>query len=99
MIKIFYIFDLKINLLFEWYFIKYNFKENFDDNNLYIYIKKKIEIFFIFVCDDIYIMNKFASQLNKFALSIITFINIESFLLIIISIISKLKKLSSNSKI
>ena len=58
--KVFYIFDLKINLLFERRFTKYNFKKNFDNNNLYIYIKKKIEMFFAFTRNNIYIINKFA---------------------------------------
>ena len=58
--KMFYIFDLKINLLFERRFIKYDFKKSFDNDDLYIHIKEKIEMFFAFARDDIYIMNKFA---------------------------------------
>ena len=55
----FYIFDLRVNLLFKRCFIKYNLKKNFDDNDLYIHIKKKIKLFFVFTRDNIYIMNKF----------------------------------------
>ena len=38
LINILYIFILKINLLFEKHFTKNNLQENFNDNNLYIYI-------------------------------------------------------------
>ena len=65
--KILYVSNLEINLLFAKRFTKYELRENFISENLYMHIKKNIETLKIFVRDDIYIINKMTFELNEFA--------------------------------
>ena len=65
--KILYVLSLEINLLFAKRFTKYELKENFINENLYMYIKKNIETLRIFARDNIYIINKITLELNEFA--------------------------------
>ena len=55
--NILYVFNLKINLLFEKRFTKQNLQENFDDNDLYMHITQNAEMFKAFVQNNIYIIN------------------------------------------
>ena len=65
--KILYVSNLEINVLFAKRFTKYELRENFISENLYMHIKKNIETLKIFVRDDIYIINKMTFELNEFA--------------------------------
>ena len=65
--KIFYVSNLEINLLFARRFIKCELKENFNNDNLYMHIKKSIETLKVFARDDIYIVDKITLELNEFA--------------------------------
>ena len=64
--KFFYVSNLEINLLFVKRFVKYELKRNFNNDDLYMHIKKSIETFKTFARDDIYIVDKIALELNKF---------------------------------
>ena len=65
--KILYVSNLEINLLFARRFIKCELRKSFNNDDLYMYIKKSIETLKVFARDDIYIMNKIALELNEFA--------------------------------
>ena len=65
--KILYVSNLEINLLFARRFIKCELKENFNNDDLYMHIKKSIETLKVSTRDDIYIVDKIALELNQFA--------------------------------
>ena len=97
--KILYVFDLDVNLLFERRFIKCELIKSFNNDDLYMYIKKIIEMFKTFAREDIYIIDKITLELNEFALSINNdFVSIVIVFSITLSTISNLKKSSSKHK-
>ena len=94
--KILYVFDLDVNLLFERRFIKCELIKNFNNDDLYMHIKKSIEMFKTFARENIYIINKITFELKKFTLSIKNdFVSIVFVFSIALSTISNLKKFFS----
>ena len=65
--KILYVSNLEINLLFARRFIKCELRKNFNNDDLYMHIKRNIETLKVFARDDIYIVDKVALELNEFA--------------------------------
>ena len=66
--NVLYVFNLKVNLLFEKRFTKRNLQENFNDNNLYMHIIQNAEIFKTSARNDIYEINSITFDIDKIAL-------------------------------
>ena len=73
--NVLYVFNLKINLLFERRFTKKNLRRNFDDNNLYMHITQDAEMLKTFVQNDIYIINQITFDIDEVALTANIMIN------------------------
>ena len=73
--NVLYVFNLKINLLFEKRFTKRNLQENFNDNNLYMHIIQNAKMFKTFARDDIYIINRITFDIDEIALTASIMIN------------------------
>ena len=99
LIEVFYVLDLGVNLLSRRRFTRYELRESFDNDNLYIYIKKSIEVLRASTRGDIYIVDKVIS-LDKFALAAIIALNSKStsFVSIALSATIISNKFISNSK-
>ena len=66
--NILYVFNLKINLLFEKRFTKKDLQKNFDDNNLYMHITQSAEMFKASAQNNIYIINRIIFNIDEIAL-------------------------------
>ena len=73
--NVLYIFNLKINLLFEKRFTKKNLQKSFDDNNLYMHITQNGKMLKAFVQNNIYIINRITFNIDEVALTANIMIN------------------------
>ena len=99
LIEVLYVLDLGINLLSKRRFTKCELRRSFDNDDLYIYIKKNIEVLRAPTRDNIYIVDKVIS-LDEFALTTVTALNSELtfFVSVALSAITISNKFISNSK-
>ena len=97
--EILYVLDLEVNLLSKRRFTRYKLRKSFDNDNLYIYIKKGIEVLRASIRGDIYIVDKVIS-LDKFVLTTVTVSNNKStfFVSAALSAITISNESISNSK-
>ena len=83
LITILYVLDLETNLLLIKRLCKIKLKKNFDKNVFYIRDNREQLILRIFVCNNVYVIDKVTKKLNKIIFIAIIIDNIENVLIVL----------------
>ena len=95
LMNVLYVFNLKINLLFQKRFTKRDLQKSFDDNDLYMYITQSAEMFKAFTRNNIYIVNWIIFNIDKIALIVNIMISENELIHIVFSALSAMTEQTS----
>ena len=93
--NVLYIFNLKVNLLFEKRFTKRSLQKSFDDNDLYMHITQSAEMLRAFARNNIYIINRITFDIDKVTLIANIMINENELIQIVFSALSAMTEQAS----